>query len=154
GVRLDTTTMHGCKPASAYHVITKVDGPVVLEIDDKPAVDAIAELLGPECDKSWEDYPLFVTLGLNKGDRFGPFREEDYANRLVMAIDQERRGLVMFENDLKAGCEVQLMQRSIDFDYIGRRTEELLARIAGRTPILALYIDCAGRASAYCGTER
>jgi hypothetical protein len=154
GVRLDTITMHGCKPASAYHTITKVDGAVVLEIDGKPAVDAIAEFLGPECDKSWEDYPLFVTLGLNKGDRFGPFREEDYANRLVMAVDQERRGLLMFENDLKAGSEIQLMRRSIDFDYIGRRASDLLERVGDRTPIFALYIDCAGRAAAYCGTER
>lgn len=154
GVRLDTTTMHGCKPASAYHTITKVDGAVVLEIDDKPAVDAIAEFLGPDCDKSWEDYPLFVTLGLNKGDKFGEFREEEYANRLVMAVDQKRRGLVMFESDLKAGAEVQLMRRSIDFDYIARRTEDLLARIGDRTALFALYIDCAGRAGAYCGTER
>jgi hypothetical protein len=154
GVRLDTITMHGCKPASAYHIITKVDGPVVLEIDGKAAVDAIAEFLGPECDKSWEDYPLFVTLGLNKGDRFGPFREEDYANRLVMAVDRDRSGLIMFENDLQVGSEIQLMRRSIDFDYIGRRASELLERVGKRRPIFALYIDCAGRAAAYCGTER
>jgi len=154
GVRLDTITIHGCKPTSAYHVVTKVDGPILLEIDDKPALDVIADLLGPECDKSWEDYPLFVTLGLNKGDKFGPFREEDYANRLALAVDHERRALVMFENDLKAGSEIQLMRRSIDFDYIGRRANDLLDRLADRNLILAVYIDCAGRASAYCGTER
>jgi len=60
----------------------------------------------------------------------------------------------MFEDDLKPGFEIQLMRRSIDFDYIGRRADELLERLAGRTPFFALYIDCAGRASAYCGTER
>ena len=154
GVRMDTVIMHGCRPASGYHTITKAEGPLVLEIDGKPALDAIADLLGPDSDKSWEDYPLFVTLGVNKGDKFGPFREEDYANRLVMAVHQERRALVMFENDLKPGFEVQLMRRSIDFDYIGRRADELLGRLGGRSPIFAFYIDCAGRAGAYCGTER
>jgi hypothetical protein len=154
GVRMDTIIMHGCKPASRYHTITKTEGAVVLEIDGKPALDAIAELLGPDSDKSWEDYPLFVTLGVNKGDKFGAFKEEEYANRLVMAVDQHRRGLVMFEDDLKPGFEVQLMRRSIDFDYIGRRADELLARLESRTPFFALYIDCAGRAGAYCGTER
>ena len=154
GVRMDTIIMHGCRPASGYHTITKAEGPLVLEIDGKPALDAIADLLGPDSDKSWEDYPLFVTLGVNKGDKFGRFREEDYANRLVMAVDQERRALVMFEDDLKPGFEVQLMRRSIDFDYIGRRTNELLGGLEGRRPFFALYIDCAGRASAYCGTER
>lgn len=154
GVRLDTIIMHGCRPAGGYHTITRAEGSVVLEIDGRPALDVISDLLGPETAKSWEDFPLFVTLGRNKGDKFGPFVEENYANRLVMAIDKDRRGLVMFENDLKAGSEVQLMRRSIDFSYVGRRADDLLARIGDRTPFFALYIDCTGRASAYCGTER
>jgi hypothetical protein len=154
-VRLDTVIMHGCKPSSDYHTITRAEGNVVLEIDGKPAVNAIAEMLGPGDDRSWENYPLFVTLGVNKGDKFGEFKEENYANRLCMAVDKERGGLVMFENDLKEGFEVQLMRRSIDFQYIGERAESLLKRIKDekRKPFFALYIDCAGRASAYCGTE-
>jgi len=154
GVQLDTIIMHGCRPASGYHTITRADGPVVLEIDGKPALEMITELLGPQSVKSWEDFPLFVTLGANKGDKFGPFVEEQYANRLVMAIDKDRHGLVMFENDLQAGSEVQLMRRSIDFDYVGRRTDDLLARVGDRRPFFALYIDCTGRAAAYCGSER
>ena len=154
GVRLDTTIMHGCRPSSAYHTITKTEGPRVLEIDGRPALDVIAQLLGSESAKSWEDYPLFVTLGVNKGDKFGDFREEDYANRLCMAVDREQRALIMFEPNLKAGSEVQLMRRSIDFDYIRQRAEDLHQRIGARRPFFALYIDCAGRASAFCGMER
>ena len=71
-----------------------------------------------------------------------------------MAVDKERGGLIMFENDLKPGFAVQLMRRSIDFDYIGRRVADLLHRVGYRRPLFALYIDCAGRASAYCGSER
>ena len=152
-VRLDTTIMHGCRPSSSYHTITSADRNVVLEIDGRPALEVIEDLLGSDSDRSWEDYPLFVTLGVNKGDKFGPFDEEAYANRLCMAVDKERKGLVMFEPDLTAGTEVQLMRRSIDFDYIEARAEALLASLDGRTPIFALYIDCMGRASAYCGSE-
>jgi len=153
GVRMDTIIMHGCKPSSGYHTITKAEHNVVLEIDGEPAVEAIAELLG-DAFKSWEDYPFFVTLGLNKGDKFEEFKEEEYANRLVMGVDKDRGGLIMFEPDLQSGHEVQLMRRSIDFNYIGERVEDLLARVGNRKPFLALYIDCAGRASAYSGTER
>jgi small ligand-binding sensory domain FIST len=60
---------------------------------------------------------------------------------------------VRFEPDLVAGSEVQLMCRSVDFSYVARRTEELLARVADRHAFFALYIDCAGRASAYCGSD-
>jgi hypothetical protein len=154
GVQLDTVIMHGCKPSSDYHTITKAEGNVVLEIDGKPAVEMIATLLGSEADTSWEDYPLFVTLGVNKGNKFGEFKEEDYANRLCMAVDKGRGGLIMFEPDLILGSEVQLMRRSINFEYIGKLTGDLLKRIGDRKPFFALYIDCAGRASAYSGTER
>ena len=71
-----------------------------------------------------------------------------------MSIDKERKGLIMFEPDLKAGDEIQLMRRDINFDYIGKRAQELFERIGKRKPFLAVYIDCAGRASAYCGTEK
>lgn len=153
GVRLDTTVMHGCRPSSDYHTITKADGNVVLELDGKPSADVIAEMLGPQSETSWEDYPLFITLGLNHGDKYGEATEDDYAVRLCMDVDRERRGLVMFGDDLTVGSEVQLMRRSIDFGYIARRAETLLDTLKGRTPFLALYIDCAGRAAAYCGTE-
>jgi hypothetical protein len=151
-VRMDTIIMHGCKPSSGYHKITKTDGAIVLEIDNKPALDVIAELLGS--DKRWEEYPLFVTLGVNRGDKFEDFKEDNYANRLCMSIDKERKGLVMFEPDLKPGDEVQLMRRDINFDYIGKRAHQLFESLGDRKAFFAIYIDCAGRASAYCGTDK
>ena len=154
GVRMDTVIMHGCKPSGAYHKITKAEDNIILEIDGRPALEVVAQLLGTTGDRSWVEYPLFVTLGLNKGDKFAEFKEDNYANRLCMAIDKDRNALVMFEPDLVAGSEVRLMRRSIDFEYIGTRATQLLDRLNGRRPFLSIYIDCAARASAYCGTER
>jgi hypothetical protein len=151
GVQLDTIIMHGCKPSSDYHTVTKAEGNVVLEIDNKRAVDMVAELIGPET--SLEAYPLFLTLGVNKGDKYQEFNEDEYVNKLCMAVDKERGGLVMFGPDLVAGSEVQLMRRALDFEYIGQRANELLQRVGDRRPFFALYIDCCGRASAYCGTD-
>jgi hypothetical protein len=151
--RLDTIVMHGCKPASAYHTVTRADRNVVLEIDGKPALDAVAKMLGPDSDRGWQDYPLFITLGVNKGKKFGEYKEEEYANRLCMAIDQQRRGLVMFEPDLTPGTEIQLMRRSVDFDYIRQRAQQLHDDLGPRKPFLALYIDCMGRAASYCGSD-
>ncbi len=152
GVRLDIEVMHGTKPASDYHTVTKADGNVVLEIDNKPALDLIAELVGSE--KSWEEYPLFITLGVNKGDKYAEYVEEAYSSRLCMAIDKNRRALVMFEPDLTAGTEVQLMRRDVDnFDYIRARAERLYKSLGKRNPFFAMYVDCMGRAAAYCGSE-
>ena len=153
GCRMDTIIMHGCKPAGRYYQVTKTDGPVVLEIDHRPALQVIHEMLGEGSGLTHEDYSFFITLGVNKGDRYGAFREDDYANRMCIGVDEGRQGLVMFEDDLAPGMHVQLMRRAVDFSYIGPRTNELLKRAEGRRPLLAFYIDCAGRAGAYCGMD-
>lgn len=153
-IRMDTIIMHGCKPLSDYHTITKADKNVVLEIDGRPALDVIAELLGPEKFKEWLDYPFFVILGVNKGDKYGDFNEENYANRMIAGVDKERKGLIMFEPDLKAGTEVQMMRRDLsDFNYIRISCEKILEQVKDRKPLFTFYIDCAARASAYSGTE-
>lgn len=151
GVRMDTVIMHGCRPSGRYMEITATDGPLILEIEGRPALEVIDELLGGGRD--WAEYPLFVTLGANRGDKFGDFREENWVNRLCMGIDRERGALIMAEPDLVAGTEVQLMRRTIDLDYVGERTRELLDSLEGRRPFFALYIDCAIRASAFCELE-
>ncbi|SNR95664.1 FIST signal transduction protein [Hymenobacter mucosus] len=156
GVRLHQVIMHGCRPASAYHTVTKAEGPIILEIDHRPATELLADLVGGDSGLTFEDYGWFITLGVNKGDKWGPFREQDYANRMCVGVDRKRNALVMVEPDLVEGSEIQLMRRAFDFEYIYTETRNLLAAIAadGRRPLLAFYIDCAGRAGAYSGNDQ
>jgi len=148
-----SSTSRSCTAPSRHHTVTRAEANVVLEIDHKPALDVIGELVGHE--KRVEEYPMLVTLGVNKGDKYADYDEEAYASRLCMAIDKDRKALVMFEPDLTAGTEVQLMRRDVDnFDYIRARAQRLFDRLGARKPFFALYIDCLGRASAFCGSER
>ncbi len=150
---MHTTIMHGCKPASAYHTITKAEGPVIFEIDNKPALEVIDELLGNNHSLEWKDFSLFVTLGVNTGEKFGVFDEKEYANRLLLAVDIPSKSLIMFEPDLKTGDEIQLMRRSVDLDYIQSGIDELKSKLDGKNPIFSFYINCAGRAKPYAGGE-
>ena len=150
---MHTTIMHGCKPASSYLTITKTHGPVVAEIDNKPALEVIDNLLGNNHGIKWKDFSLFVTLGVNRGEKFADLSEEAYANRLVLAVDEASRSLIMFEPDLKAGDEVQLMRRSVDLHYIEKGIKNLTAMVKGSKPVFSFYINCAGRAKPYAGGE-
>ena len=154
GIEIEQVVLHGCRPASAYHEITKTDENVVLEIDHRPALEVIGELLGPRSGRTWRDYAFFVTLGVNKGDKYGTFNPDSYANRMCSSVDHERGGLVMFEPDLREGDLVQLMLRDVDYSYIGDKIRAHLERSAPHRPIFALYIDCAGRASAYSHLDK
>jgi len=148
-VKMDTIIMHGTRPLGAYHLITKANDNIIYELDNKPALDVIHTLLGGSV--PWEEFPLLVTLGVNNGDKFEEFKEENYASRLCLAIDKEQKALIMFENDLKEGSEVQLMQRNIDFNYIKPQVDKLMSKLENRKPVCALYIDCLGRVCGFSG---
>ena len=100
-LKMDTIIMHGTRPVGAYHTITRANDNIVYELDGKPALDVIHNLLGGSV--PWEEFPLLVTLGVNNGDKFGEYKEENYASRLCLAIDKEQKALIMFENDLREG---------------------------------------------------
>lgn len=150
---MQTNIMHGCKPASAYLTITKAEGPVIFEIDNRPALEVIDELLGNNHNLEWKDFSLFVTLGVNKGEKFGSFDEKEYANRLLLAVDIPSKSLIMFEPDLKTGDEIQLMQRSVNLDYIQTGIDDMKSKLDGEKPVFSFYINCAGRAKPYAGGE-
>ncbi|MCS5491298.1 FIST signal transduction protein [Algoriphagus limi] len=151
--KMDTVILHGCQPCSDYITITKVQGPVVLEIENKPALEVIDELLGPDHGISVKDFAMNVTLGVNRGDKFGDFQEKDYANRLTLAVDEPNKALVMFEPDLQDGAEVQLMRRNLEPDYVEEVINGLKAQAGDSKPVFSFYINCGGRAKPFSGVN-
>ncbi len=151
-LKMDTVIMHGTKPMSDYHTITRAAKNVIYEIDGTPALAFIDKLMGGSV--PWEEFPLLVTLGVNTGDKYGDYQEELYASRLCFGIDQENKALIMFETDLETGSEIQLMQRNIDFKYIGLQVEKLFEKVGSAKPLAALYIDCLGRVSGFSGLQQ
>ncbi|MCC8179647.1 MAG: FIST C-terminal domain-containing protein [Planctomycetes bacterium] len=151
GVRIDSAIMHGCKPSTGYYTVTKAEKQTILEIDGQPALHFIHEKLGQNLPV--ESYPFFLIFGINQGDKWGKFNETDYANRLCLAIDKDRNGIVMFEPDMVEGTQFQIMQRSLDLDYIQPKINNLFDNLGNRKPVFGFYIDCAGRAAGYAGTD-
>jgi hypothetical protein len=150
-IQIDSVIMHGCRPATRYYTVTKAMGQVVLEINGQPALDFVYELLGRLV--PLEAFPFFLLFGVNRGDKWGEFDENNYASRLCLAIDPEHRGIVMFEPDLVEGSEFQIMYRSLEHSYMKPKIEGLFEKARGRVPVFAFYINCAGRAAGYGGMD-
>lgn len=150
-IRVDSVIMHGCRPATGYYMVTRADQQTILEIAGQPALSFMDRILGSAIPP--EDFPFFLIFGINRGDKWGQFNEMSYANRLCLAIDKERSGIVMFEPDMVAGTEFQIMFRSLDLNYIPPRINRLFDDLNGRKPVFAFYVDCAGRAAAYSGAD-
>ena len=150
-IKMDSVIMHGCRPATGYYTVTKAAGQVILEIDGKPAIQFIDELLDSAI--APEQYPFFLLFGVNHGKRWGEYDEDYYASRLCLGIDKDSGGIIMFEPDMVEGTEFQLMFRSVELDYIKPKIDKIFNEIDGREPVFGVYINCAGRSSGYGGND-
>lgn len=147
---------HGCTPASDFLRITRIEGPRVLELDGRPALQVVEERLGVPRAELIARQPLpSLTLGEKHSDAFAPFNEGQYVNRLVIAVDPADDALVLFEADFHAGSRVQLMSyepwRMIESAQ--EQTRDLLAGLPDEPPVCGLYFDCVGRSMAFSGME-
>lgn len=152
GVKAHVEFTHGCSPASGYLKVTKAQGNVIQELDGRPALDVITDLFG---DTDIEQFPMYVTLGRNLGDKFAPPEESSYATRNMMAIDSESKAIVLTEIDVQEGMEVQIMRRKIDFEQLRERWSNFLERVRQESgdPFFALYLNCGGRTGVFANTE-
>jgi len=143
--------MHGCVPKDGiYHTITRAEGPIVYEIDGKPVVDMIDDQYG---NKEWShQIPVRrLTIGVNYGEKFEEFKEDQFVNRLITGVLPNREGIVLFEPDLAEGSEILFMLRNskMMIESAQKNSAKLLEKIFARgdMPVFGLYIDCAGRTS-------
>jgi small ligand-binding sensory domain FIST len=148
--------MHGCTPKDGiYHTITKMEGPVIYEIDEKPVVELIDDMYG---NQDWRrQVPVKrLSIGVNHGEKFGEYNEKEYVNRLIAGVLPEGAGIVIFEPDLSPGTEILFMLRDSKkiIESARKNPAELMTRIKtdGKKPVFGLYIDCAGRTASYSDT--
>jgi hypothetical protein len=150
-----TTIMHGCTPVSSFLEITRAKGPVIYELDGLSAMDALHDRLGVDHSALQPDnLSLALTLGRKHGDPFAPYDESLYVNRLIMSAGNDG-SITLFEADFEEGEKVQIMARDSQkmLESVRQRTAQLLSSLGVAQPVFALYIDCAGRASAFSGCE-
>lgn len=153
GIWADTVVLHGCRPVSTFMEITRIEGAEVFELDGRPALGVIEDMLGPLLDG--QDLSLLATLGEKQGDPFAPYDENAYVNRLIVSSDRARGSVTLFEPDFRLGTRVQVMGRdnALMLDSVRSGVGAANAAIRRDRPFLALYIDCAGRASARSGAQ-
>ncbi|MFC0410230.1 FIST signal transduction protein [Roseomonas elaeocarpi] len=153
-VTVETAILHGCRPVSTFMEITRVEGAEVYELDGQPALGVIERMLGLSLGATrGQELSLLATLGQKQGDPFGDYDENDYVNRLILSANPETGSVTLFEPDFRQGALVQIMARDnmLMLDSVRAGMAGLHSALSDPSCFLALYIDCAGRASARSG---
>ncbi len=150
-LHIDHLVLSPYYPASPYYTVTKADGPVILEINNKPALAFLDEVLGSSMKP--EEYPFLLSFGINCGESRGKYNRGNYVCRLCQGIDRKLGSVIMFEPDMTVGTRFQIMSRESKLDYIYPRVKKLLSELDNREPVFAFYLVCAGRCAGFGGID-
>ena len=148
--------MHGCYPVTPFLEITRIEGAVVYELDGRPALDVLAEMIGARVrDIRLDPTSWFLALGQKHGDPYAPYDESQYVSRIIIDTNSADGSVTLYEADFSLGARVQVMthDHATVEASVRERTKLLVDSLDGQRPAFAFYIDCGGRASLMSGAE-
>lgn len=125
--------------------ITRAEGPVLYELDGRPALALYREYLG-DLARDLPGSALRFPLSLRTGEAAGPMLV-----RTILGIDEATQSMT-FAGDMPLGARARLMRTSLD-RLVGGAAEAadaaLSALVAGGAPadvpVLAISVSCIGR---------
>ncbi len=139
----------GCQAVGDPQTITAAEGNLILEIDGRPAVEALEKTLANPSNPGLRQMTKHLLAGISE---LGAGGRSDYVVRPFAVADSDRPALAVAE-PVRAGQTICFTLR----DAIGAREdmkamldEQALARDK-KTPAFGVYFNCAGRGSALYG---
>ncbi len=167
-VGIITRVTQGCTPVSTRHTVTKVEGPVVLGLDDRPALEVLLEDLSLELAQRHITIPKLRStfVGLSRSSSATRHTKElgaDVRVRHLIGLDIERQGIAIAAasetGDYLQFCERQTAAAQTDLVRICTEIREIVeslnedhALTAPATRMLgAIYVSCTGRGGPYFG---
>lgn len=136
---------HGSKPFGLFRTITRADKNIILEIDNKPALDLLKEFIGEE---RVEDFGQVLNL-FELGEQFaGKGYDENILNRAIIGVEPEIGG-IRLAVEIAEGTEVRITRR--DMNLVLQRTQsmttDLVQHLHSPDAAAYLYFNCSGRGS-------
>lgn len=134
----------GCQPLGPAMRITRCQGNLVVELDGRPALDVLREMVGSAMSDDLEEIAgmVFAALGATVD---GPL-EDGYVIRGIVGFEPDM-GIVAVGDHVEEGQAMTFaLREGVAAREAHDRTVAALAqRLNGRRPAFGLYFDCAGR---------
>lgn len=142
----------GCQPITEPMVITKAEGNMIFEIDDRPALEVFAKLLKGPIAEDLRRALMFIFVGLPADPDQRTIGPGQYLVRNIIGLDP-KKGVVGVADQVREGQSMVFTLRD------GQRAREDLnqmldrevRKLAGRTPAFGLYFNCCARGNSLYG---
>ncbi len=149
-VHIDIT--QGCQPISDPMTITKAEGNLIYEIDDRPAIEVFAKLLKGPLAEDLRRALMVLFVGLPSNREENSVASGKYLVRNIVGLDAEK-GILGVSEYVGAGESMVFAMRDgprarEDLDQMLHRQ---IGRLNGRRPGFGMYFNCCARGNSLYG---
>jgi small ligand-binding sensory domain FIST len=142
----------GCQPITEPMVITKAEGNLIFEIDNRPALEVFAKLLKGPLAEDLRRALMFIFVGLPADPGQGTITPGQYLVRNIIGLDP-KKGIVGVADQVREGQSVIFTLRDGQRarDDLNQMLERQARKLEGRKPSFGLYFNCCARGNSLYG---
>lgn len=152
-VRVDTIVAQGCRAIGPPMLVTRCDGTVLLELNQRKPLEVLQEIHNALSEEEQAQFKTALLLGIEMAQESVEFHAGDTLVRNVVGVDP-RTGTIAVGTELKPYQVVQFMIR--DAEAAKAELTRLVARhhqTVPTPPAGALLFSCVGRGRGLFGRE-
>jgi small ligand-binding sensory domain FIST len=142
----------GCQPITEPLVITKADGNVIYEIDDRPAFEVFASVLRGPLRDDLRRALMYVFVGLPADQQRNTVGAGEYLVRNIIGLDSSN-GIIGVADHVREGQSMIFTSRDGQRarDDLGQMLDRQAQRLKGKKPAFGLYFNCCARGASLYG---
>jgi len=144
----------GCRPVSAPMTITKTEGNLILEIDDRPAFEVFSKTVKGPLLENLGRALAYIFVGLPADRQKNSVGPGDYLVRNIVGLDP-RAGVLAVAEEIFAGERMVFTLRDAERarEDLGQMLERQAEGLGGKSPALGFYFNCCARGRSLYGME-
>ena len=142
----------GCQPISEPLLITKAEGNIIYEIDDRPAFEVFASVLkGPLLDDLRRAL-MYVFVGLPADQQRNTAAGGEYLVRNIIGLDSAK-GVIGVADQVREGQSMIFTLRDGQRarEDLGQMLQRQAERLNGKKPAFGFYFNCCARGASLYG---
>jgi hypothetical protein len=138
-LRIGYASMGGWQPFGPLRTITRAEGNILYELDERSALDLYKSYLGSHAEQLPSSALLFPILVTEAKGGQGVVRT-------ILSVDEQNKSMT-FAGDIPQGGTAQLMKTRVDdlVDGAEAAAKASLVGLGNRQPDLAILVSCVGR---------
>jgi len=140
---------HGCVPVGIEHKVTRCEGNVIYEIDDRPALEVVKDYVTEAGIEDWAATVLTLPLGFNVPGYMQDY--DEYIIRGMLGGQDDTTGSVTIPTEVSEGMSIWMTRRDSEklAKGVEQIAEEINAQLGEEAAKLVFQFDCAGRGKAF-----